>query len=98
MNGNMSTEWLALNPKVYSYKYLGFSDDKFIKKPIEGNENELIELDKKTLKGVSKVVVNNEIKRKEKSVFVNNKSIPWNVVSIRSFNHQLFTTIQTKQL
>jgi hypothetical protein len=32
MNGKIMTEFLALNPKVYSYKYLGFIDDKFDKK------------------------------------------------------------------
>ena len=31
MNGKILTEFLALNPKVYSYKYLGFIDDKFDK-------------------------------------------------------------------
>ena len=32
LNGKILTEFLALNPKVYSYKYLGFIDDNFDKK------------------------------------------------------------------
>ena len=31
MNGKIMTEFLALNPKVYSYKYLGFIEGKFDK-------------------------------------------------------------------
>ena len=32
LNGKILTEFLALNPKVYSYTYLGFIDDNFDKK------------------------------------------------------------------
>ena len=32
LNGKLLTEFLALSPKVYSYKCLGFIDDKFVKK------------------------------------------------------------------
>ena len=65
-------------------------------KQIEGNEHELTEI-KKKLKGVSKVGV----KRWDKSwgvhkCFNTNKPKKCNVVSIRSFNHELFTVLQTK--
>ena len=42
-------EWLALNPKVYSFNYQTIK------------ENQIVYQNKKTLKGVSKAVVNNEI-------------------------------------
>ena len=61
LNGKLLTEFLALTPQVYSFKYLGFIDDKFDKQQIEGNEHELTEINKKKLKGVSKVVVKHEI-------------------------------------
>ena len=31
LNGKLLTDFLALNPQVYSYTYLGFIDDKFDK-------------------------------------------------------------------
>ena len=57
LSGSIFTEFLALSPKVYSYKYVGFIDDKFDKKLTDGNEHELTELNKKKLQCVSKVVV-----------------------------------------
>ena len=90
-------EFLALNPKVYSYKYLGFIDDKLDKKIIDGNEHELTEINKKKLKGVSEVVVKNDIKHEDYiNVLNTNKPKKCNVVSIRSFNHELFTVLQNK--
>ena len=86
-----------MNPKVYSYKYLGFIDDNYDKKIIDGNEHELTEINKKKLKGVSKVVVKNDIKHEDYiNVLNTNKSNKFNDVSIRSFNHELFTVLQNK--
>ena len=100
MSGKIMTEWLALNPKVYSYKYLGFADEdteEGKKKFIEDFERELIEINKKKVKGVSKVVVKNDIEHEDvKHVLDSNKSISKDVYSIRTFNHQLFTILQTK--
>ncbi len=80
-NSNIITEFIALNPKVYSFKYI--CDD--------------VEKNKKTLKGVSKVTVKNEITHDDYCNVLNtNKSISRNVCSIRSFNHHLFTYVQTK--
>ena len=57
MSGNIMTEWLALNPKVYSYKYLGLAvektedgHDRFI----DDSEHELKEINEKKVKGYLK--------------------------------------------
>ncbi len=86
MNSLLITEFIALNPKVYSVNYQSL--DEFKRVEIKN---------KKTLKGVSKVVVKNEIKHSD---YVNtlktNEIARRNVVSIRSFNHQLYTYKQNK--
>ena len=52
---------------------------------------------KKTLKGISKVVVKNQISHEDyKKVLLTNKPIDRKVISIRSFNHQLYTVKQDK--
>jgi len=72
-------------------------NEKLDKKLIDGNEHELTEINKKKLKGVSKVVVKNDIKHEDyTNVLKTNKPKKCNVVSIRSFNHELFTVLQTK--
>ena len=77
-------EWLANNPKVYSYIY---------QMSLKGNETK----NKKVLKGVSKTVVKNEIEHKDYvHVLETNEPISKTVTSIRSFNHQLFTYVQNK--
>jgi hypothetical protein len=100
MSGKPMTEVLALNPKVYSYKYLGFADEdteEGKKKFIDDFERELIEINKKKVKGVSKVVVKNDIKHEDfKHVLDSNESISKDVYRIQSFNQQLFTIVQTK--
>ena len=100
MSGKIMTEMLALNPKVYSYKYLGFVDEdteEGKKKFIDDFERELIEINKKKVKGVSKVVVKNDIKHDDfKHVLDSNKSISKKVYRIQSINQQLFTIVQTK--
>ena len=78
------TEFLALNPKVYSFKYSENLECSKIK-------------NKKTLKGVSKITVKNEITHEDYvNVLNTDKKEIRNVCSIRSFNHQLFTFVQDK--
>ena len=55
-------------------------------------EHELILKNKKTLKGVSKAVVKNEITHQDyEKVHETNEPIKRNVTSIRSFNHNVVT-------
>jgi hypothetical protein len=83
-NSLLITEFLALNPKVYSFKY---------QHELENNEVK----NKKTLKGVSKTVVKKEIDHKDYVHVLNtDEKIDKTVTSIRSFNHQLFTYVQNK--
>ena len=100
MSGKTMAEVLALNPKVYSYKYLGFADEdteEGKRKFIHDFEHELIEINKKKVKGVFKVVVKNNIKHEDfKHVLDSNESISKEVYRIQSFNQQLFTILQTK--
>ena len=81
------TEFLALNQKHYS-----------INQPTLNEFNEINIKSKKTLKGVSKVVVKKEINRDD---YVNdietNEALKKEVVSIRSVNHQLYTFKQQKK-
>ena len=83
-NSLLITEWLALNPKVYSFKYQHELENSEIK-------------NKKVLKGVSKVVVKKQIDHTDyEKVLTTDKPISRTVTSIRSFNHQLFTYVQEK--
>ncbi len=78
------TEFLALNPKVYSYLYQIALEMEEIK-------------NKKTLKGVSKVVVKKQISHSDYEHVLNtDEPVNRTVTSIRSFNHQLFTYVQEK--
>jgi hypothetical protein len=84
MNSLIMTEFLALNPKVYSIKYYDTLENTEIK-------------NKKTLKGVSKTTVKNEISHADYlNVLHTDKTEKRNVCSIRSFNHELFTFVQEK--
>ena len=75
---------MLLNPKVYSFKYQHEIDSTDVK-------------NKKTLKGVSKVVVKKQITHDDYETVLNtDKPINKEVTSIRSFNHQLFTYVQDK--
>ena len=86
MNTLLTKEFLALNPKVYSIIH----QDK-------DKEGQLLDKNKKTLKGVSKTVVKKEITHKDyQKVLGDNIPIKKNVTSIRSFNHQLYTFKQEK--
>ena len=77
-------EWLALNPKVYSFKY---QDD------VDNNNIE----NKRICKGVSKATVKKNITHDDYlNVFETDEPIKKDVVSIRSFNHQLFTYVNDK--
>jgi hypothetical protein len=78
------TEGLFLNPKCYSYKY----QDKI-------NEN-ILKI-KKVCKGVSKATIKYDMDHKDYiNVLNDNKPIQKEVVSLRSFNHELFTYFQKK--
>lgn len=84
LNSLLIDEFLALNPKVYSIKYYNSLENTEIK-------------NKKTLKGISKIVVKNEIEHTHyENVLNTNKKEKRNVCSIRSFNHELFTYTQNK--
>ena len=73
------TEWIALNPKCYSFNYFKDVDNTIIK-------------NKKTCKGVSKAIVKNEITYNDYLVTMKtNKPLKRNVVAIRSLKHQLYT-------
>ena len=86
LNSLVMTEALALNPKIYSFNH---------QTKIEFDEFEV--KNKKVLKGVSKVVVKNEIEHKDYvSVLETDEAIKRDVTSIRSFNHQLYTYKQNK--
>ena len=86
MNTLLTKEFLALNPKVYSIIHQDMK-----------TTGEIIEKNKKTLKGVSKVVVKKEISHKDyQEVLQDNKPKTRIVTSIRSFNHQLYTFKQSK--
>ena len=75
------TEFVALRPKVYSIKHQMLNECNKVK------TNR-----KKTRKGVSKVVVKKEIKHGNYvTVIETNEIVKHEVVSIRSFNHQLYT-------
>ena len=80
LNSLLMTEFIALNPKVYSFNYQTMK------------ENQIVHQNKKTLKGVSKAVVKNEITFQDyEKVHKDNIPIKRNVTSIRSFNHNVVT-------
>lgn len=80
-NGLLISEFIGLNPKVYSINHQTLNEAK-----------ELEIKNKKTLKGISKVVVKNEISHNDYiNVLNTNEPIKRDVISIRSFDHQLFT-------
>ena len=84
LNSLIMTEFLTLNPKVYSIKYYNNLENTEIK-------------NKKTLKGVAKVNVKNEISHMNYfNTLYTDKKCTRNVCSIRSFNHELFTYTQNK--
>ena len=84
MNSLIMTEFLALNPKVYSIKYYD---------TLENTE----EINKKICKGVAKPTVKNEICHDDYlKVLETDKLEVRKVCSLRSFNHELFTFVQEK--
>ena len=73
-------ESTTLNPKVYSFKNLSHKDFE------KGKDNF------KKLKGISRVVVKNEITHDDyNQVLKDGKIIKRDVVSIRSFEHKVYT-------
>ena len=86
MNTLLMTEFMSLNPKVYSIKYQTLNEF-----------NQVQIKNKKTLKGVSKVVVKNEIKHDDYVHVLNtDEKVCRNVMSIGSFRHQIYSYSRTK--
>ena len=82
MGSLLIKEFTALNPKVCSVIHQHEDEDKVF------HEN----YNKKTCKGVSKVVVKKEINHDDyKEVLNTNQSKERRLMSIRSFDHQLYT-------
>ena len=87
------SEWISLNPKVYSFNI-------YKSKEIDELENYRKQMkqiaeklgNKKVCKGISKVVVKNQITHND---YVNtlqtNKPLKREVISIKSLKHQLYT-------
>ena len=79
-------EWTALNPKVYSFTNVSHKDFE------KGKDNF------NKLKGISRVVVKNDIIHEDyNKVLKDGESIKKDVVSIRSFNHKVYT-IKTNKI
>ena len=80
------SEFVGLNPKVYSLMY-----------EMINNDNEFVLTNKKAMKGVSKTVVKKDIKHQDLiDTFNRDKPFTKEVMSIRSFKHELFLYSQTK--
>ena len=80
LNGIPIKEFISLNPKCYSFTY-----------------KENVEKNTKKAKGVSKTVLKHEITHDDYNNVVSNlKNIDKNIISIRSFKHQLYTIEQKK--
>jgi hypothetical protein len=79
LNSQILTEWLALNPKCYAFKYQSLKDDNAI-------------LEKKKAKGVSHVIVEKTLPFKVcKNTLDTDKTVRREITSIRSFNQELFS-------
>ena len=86
MKSLLIKEFTALNPKVYSIMRQNMEDSTYYE-----------DYNTKKLKGISKAVVKNEISNNDyEQVFETNIPIKRDVVSIRSFEHQLYTYKQNK--
>jgi hypothetical protein len=79
-------EFTALNPKVYSINHQKIND-----------KGDIVIANKKACKGVSKVVVKNEIKHDDfVHVLQTNEPLKKDTMSIRSFNHKIYTVCTPK--
>jgi len=98
-NSLLITEFLALNPKVYSFKYQAVNKeykDERKEDIFKINHKEILENtnvdNKRTCKGVDKITVKKDITHQDYiDVITTDKVVKKDVYSIRSFNHQLFT-------
>jgi hypothetical protein len=82
MNSLLIKEFISLNPKVYSIEHQEYSKE----------TKETYWKNKKTLKGVSKAVVKNDIQHKDYvDVISTDEVLIKEVVSLRSFEHQIYT-------
>ena len=100
MNSLIIKEWIGPIPKVYSIIHQEFNKE--TKEAYEKNKKTMLEFEqdskeadwknKKVLKGVSKAVVKNDIEHKDYvDVISTNKVVKKDVVSLQSFNHQIYT-------
>ena len=101
-------EFTALNPKVHSIKTQHEDEEKEIKDKVIPETNKLgFEVlktkvyhenqNKKTVKGVPKVVVKNELGNTYYiNVLETNEPVKRTVMGFRSFNHEVFTWINDK--
>jgi hypothetical protein len=86
LNTLAMTEFISLNPKVYSINHQTLDD-----------ANKVKIKNKKTLKGVSKVVVKKEINHGHYvKVLETNEQEKRNVMTFRSYDHQVYTVKQPK--
>ena len=84
-NSLLLKEWLALNPKVYSINHQTLNEQK-----------EIIEKNKQVCKGIKAVVLKNEITHQYYvDVLETNEPAKRDIISIRSFNHQLYCLLYT---
>jgi hypothetical protein len=109
MGGLVMKEFIALNPKVYSIITQHEEEKKEIKdkfNPDTGKVGfEVIKhkvyhenYNKKTLKGVSKVVVKNEINNQDYiKVLETNEPEYRKVMGFRSYNHEIYTVLSKKK-
>ena len=87
MNSLIIKEFTALNPKCYSIKHQHLDEKQVFHE----------DYNKKACKGVSKVVVKKELSHEDyRKVMTTNKTADRKVMSIRSFDHQLYTYEQSK--
>ena len=78
--------FLALNPKIYMHNHQALN-----------NDNEIFIETSKVLKGVSAIVVENEIKDQDyKDALEKGAIVKRDVTSLRSFDHQVYTYKQNK--
>ena len=98
-NSLLLKEWLAFNPKVYSINHQTLEDLEGVLKANEQKEiiepidpKNIIEKNLKVCQGIKAVVLKNEIEHQDfQNVLETNEPAKRDIISIRSFNHQLYT-------
>jgi len=105
-NGVPIVEFIALNPKCYSYSLYNPLTNQLNTEITKKNETVLHDKDKiklyeqeyKKSKGVSKTVVKNDISIQDyKNVFETGKTLPKTTMGLRSYNHEIYLIQMEKQ-